>query len=744
MAARREDSWDTASNREAQSGVANASDDNIAEKPDWLTIARTSFESSNAWSRSNLRRQWEANLRTFNNRHPQGSKYNSQEYKHLSKLFRPKTRATIRKAEAHLAQAFFGTSDMVNVTATDEDDQRQKAGADINKYLLNMRLDKKPIRWFTSMVGAYQDTKVIGICISKQFWHYEERVIKTEKRHVTDPETGEGIVDEAGNVVVEEIDTIEVLHDEPQTRLVAPENLCIDPAAHWQDPINTSPYVIERIPMYVQDVVDRMKVADPKTGQPAWIELSEDIIKSAIAQDYSPTRHAREDYREDSKDSEGKSRQHNIVWVHENVVRRGGEDWHFFTLGTSHLLSEAVPLQDKYLHRERPWVIGCSNLEAHRLFPSAMTELTEDLQQQANEIANQRIDNVRLAMNPRFFYKNNAGVDLAALRRSTPGGPVGMKHPGGTDPDVQMDRPPEVTKSAYAEQDRLNVDFDEIAGSFSTSSVQTNRQLNETVGGMEMLQGGASMLQDYDLRIFAETWVEPVLTQLVKLEQAYETDEAILAVAGKKAQLMQRFGTDEVTDEILQGQFNVRVNVGIGATDPKQRLDRFMVGATALQKLLGDSLAMDIDKQAVAAEVFGILGYRDGSRFFMWDDKNPRIAQMQKIIDELKKALEDKTMEFKAKAGMEMLKAKTTLARENMSNSTDILIEIMNQMANQVAAQEAQRSQEFNAATQSREAQANRQFETQKTAFSAAQALQVQEAKAAEARQSINGSGGGA
>jgi hypothetical protein len=32
-----------------------------------------------------------------------------------------------------------------------------------------------------------------------------------------------------------------------------------DPGANWMDPVNTSPYFIELIPMYVKDVQARMK-----------------------------------------------------------------------------------------------------------------------------------------------------------------------------------------------------------------------------------------------------------------------------------------------------------------------------------------------------------------------------------------------------------------------------------------------------------------------------------------------------
>jgi len=104
----------------------------------------------------------------------------------------------------------------------------------------------------------------------------------------------------------------------------------------------------------------------------------------------------------------------------------------------------------------------------------------------------------------------------------------------------------DVTSSAYAEQDRINVDLDELVGNFSGSSIQTNRQLNETVGGMKMLNQSASMITEYLLTTFRETWVEPVLTKLLKLEQYYESDEVILALAQKKARLMARFGISDV------------------------------------------------------------------------------------------------------------------------------------------------------------------------------------------------------
>ena len=84
----------------------------------------------------------------------------------------------------------------------------------------------------------------------------------------------------------------------------------------------------------------------------------------------------------------------------------------------------------------------------------------------------------------------------------------------------------------------LNVDFDELAGVFSPSSVQTNRQLNETVGGMQMLQGGTNATTEFDLRVWVETWAEPALRQMCALIKHYESDKTAIAIAGETAGLI--------------------------------------------------------------------------------------------------------------------------------------------------------------------------------------------------------------
>lgn len=680
--ANKESTWDTASNRQAETGVGLAQDPedpSVMDHDDWVRRHRAAYATAREWQDANLRNQWEQNLRTFNNRHPAGSKYRSDAYKQRSKLFRPKTRAAIRKAEANAARAFFASEDIVNLEANDPDDPMQLANAELLKNLLQQRLRAKPIQWFMTALGAYQDTKTVGVCCSKQYWDYEQRVPYIE---VVDDD-GRPVRDEEGNGIVEPYSDAKPITDEPAIRLIAPENLLIDPGSHWLDPINSSPYVIELIPMYVGDVKDRMNTIDPKTGSPQWMKRTDAEILRARTSNYSGTRQAREDYREDSKENRRNTLyDHDIVWVHETCYRIDGEDWHYFMLGEDQILSEPAPLSDYYLHNQRPWRMGVSIIEAHKLFPASVTQLSQDLQREANEVANQRIDNVRLAMNPRSFVRDGAGIDLKQLNRSTPGGPVTMRNPGGADPDIVVDRPPEVTASAYAEQDRINADFDEIAGLFSTGSVGTARNLNETVGGMELLEQGATEVNDLDLTVFTLTWVEPVLGDIVRLLQAYETDPVMLATAGKKAGLMVRYGISEITDELLSGGFLLNVNAGIGAPNPATRFQKFATLIKGIIELYGDDAPREINRAEVAKESFAIMGYRDGERFLVnSEDQDPAVQQLQQIIDKLGKMLEEGQREGELEMAKEHMKQQGALAKQGMADRTKLLQELMKMAA---------------------------------------------------------------
>jgi len=622
----------------------------------WLDLARAAFDSSSDWYDANLRKQWEKNLSLAQNKHPPGSKYFTEAYRHRSRLFRPKTRANVRANEAAAAGAFFSTDDVLRISPQNDNDDAQRASAEIMQELLDYRL-KKTIPWFQTLIGAYQDAQVMGIVVSKQYWEYEEQVkkYKIDAQHedgtiYLDPETGEPIQ--------QEVTETKVLLDRPCVELIPPENIRIDPAASWIDPVNTSPYVIRLIPMYLGDVLERMNVSDPKTGAPKWKKLSASQLLASAKDDRYESTHRRRTGRSDDYEDNHEVNEYSTIWIHENIVRKGGKDWVYWTAGTEFMLTDPKPIDEVYLHGKRPYVIGYSVIETHKPFPAGVVELTQDLQTAANDIQNQRFDNVQLVLNKRYRIKRGANVDINALMRNVPGGAVLMNDPNS---DVVIDSTPDVTTSSYAEQDRLNMDFDELAGAFSSSSVASNRQLNQTVGGMNMLSGSASQATEYLLRVFAETWVEPVLRQLVLLEQAYETDQTVLAIAAERAELYQKYGIDEATDQLLQNELTVSVSVGVGATNPQLQLEKFIAGLNSIAAI--PELVQTLDVREVSKEIFGKLGYKDGERFYMDEGKIAKMAegqgpnpdQMKMEIEAQKLQLENQRLQLDAQIQMQRL-----------------------------------------------------------------------------------------
>lgn len=563
-----------------------------------LELAQLAFKGSTDYFDANIRKRIEDDVRRFNSRFPSNSKYYSDAYRARSRVFRPKTRATIRKNEAVAAEAFFSTLDLVSVAPQDETNDYQAASSDVMKSLLQHRLTKD-IPWFMLCIGGYQDAQNVGVVISHQYWDYNPK-----KKH-----------------------------DRPQLDLVPIENFRFDPGAKWYDPINTSPYLIHQIPMYVKDIKARMK-----SGR--WIPMSDEKLLSAVST-YDSTRSERDGNRTDNAGQITAINDYTLVWVHRNVMEWEEQDYIFYTLGDQLLLSSPEPIDVEYAHGRRPYVCGCCVIETHKVYPNGPNALGAPVQDEINEVTNQRLDNVKFVLNKRFFVRRNKQVDLRSLTRNVPGSVTLLTDP---EQDVKVVETSDVTSSSYNEHDRLNLDYDDVAGSFSGSSVASNRKLNETVGGMNILTANSNQVQAYQLKTFVETWVEPVLRQLMLLEQYYETDDAVIALCAKKASLFQRFGIDAVTDEMLAQEMTLTVNVGMGATSPTDKVNTLALGMGTIRTVLADNLLerYGLQPQEFIKEILGALGHKDGGRFFDFSEEDPRIANLTQQIQELQAALDAK------------------------------------------------------------------------------------------------------
>jgi hypothetical protein len=388
------------------------------------------------------------------------------------------------------------------------------------------------------------------------------------------------------------------------------------------------------MPIYAMDVKARMASGE-------WKKIA---ITKSQASEMDSTRAARNKDREDPYDQSARAvDEYDIVWVQRHIHRKDGHDWEFYTLGEHALLSDPMPLEDSVFHGRRPYVMGVCIIETHKVIPAGVPQLGRGLADETNEIANQRIDNVKFALNKKWFAKRGVDVDLAGLVRNVPGGVVMMNDPIN---DVREITWPDVTGSAYQEQQSINLDMDELLGNFNPAALMVSGAGNAPARNMNMLNQSTGTLVEYLIRTYVETFIQPILRQLILLEQHYETDEVVLGLCAKKAQLYQRFGVDEITDNLLNQEITLSVNVGMGATDPTQKLQKFLTAFTAYSNAL-QKPAPGVNMVEVGKEIFGHLGYSDGSRFFTVEDpqviaQQQQIQQLQGTIQQLQTKLNEK------------------------------------------------------------------------------------------------------
>lgn len=584
----------------------------------WREIATRAYESSSTWFDSSVRKQMERAYAHFQNRHAPGSKYFHDQYRLRSQVFRPKTRAMVRRGEAAVAVALFSTQDVINCSPWNDDDVDQRDAAEVAQALLQYRLEHS-IPWYLTAIGAAQDAYVHGRPVAMMSWRYTTR----KKKRYEAAETPDS---------VNEIEEEEVLEDRPWIDLLPVENVRFDPDCDWRDPINTSPYVIVKLPMKAQDV--KMMAERANAESPDWyLPLDDAMFWTANREAMDSIRQARHAGQVDpSQKSEG-TPDYETVWVYRCFMRRGDVDYMFDMMGRNRLISIPRPVEQVYPHldwNQRPLVMGTATLEAHKAYVTSPANLVDETQVEINELANLKIDAIRHATLGRWLMRRGSNLDMDTLRYAAPNSVIVTENINN---DVRELRQQDVASSAFAEDDRLQTSFDEISGNFSLASVANNRSMNETVGGMNLLQADAAQVKEYEIRTFVETFIEPVLNQLYALEQAYETDEYLLE------QVCARTGLDlpRVLD-LLTMKIRVRVNVGFNSTSPERRIQRLSMGIQAVTSLTpNEPIAWDTGE--IIKEVFGSLGYKNGARFIAGNDKDPEKAALSAENQQLKQQL---------------------------------------------------------------------------------------------------------
>lgn len=637
-------------------GKARGNAEEAGATYDFLAEVQSAERQNEQFLAAVQRQSWSQTLRAYRNQHLAGSKYTSAPYRNRSKIFRPKVRTAIRKNLAAAATALFSTSDVVQIKAEYDTNPVKQASAEVLSQMVNYRLDRTAatsgVPWFLTVIGANLDAQLCGVCISKQYW---ERVVTRETHIVTiEEEISDPIVNDEGYPVFnddgtpamseprietreEEETTEHVTHDRPMVMNIPPENVMLDPAAPWYSPAQLSPYLVVKFPMSINDA-EHMLATEDRNKTP-WLELTRAQLESC-ADDLSSKKVRIERSGGTDRYDAGSSRDNGkIVWFYECFFRIDGTDYTFWTAGNRFYASRVRTTREAYPEQmgERPYTYGYGQIESHNIAPMSAADSIMPLQIEANDVANLSLDAMKQSVSPIAVVRQGTVFDWKALQhRGAADTTVTVKNVD----DLRFETTPPPNAAAQQAMNNLNVDMDELTGSFAGSSVQANRQLNETVGGMRLLSGSANSITEYDLRVWVETWTEPTLRQVVRCIQYYEDDERIFAIAGERAKMFERYGVDQITTQDLESEVSVRIDVGIGTSDPMQKLQKLgmAMGAVAQAAPFFDK-KYKLNGEQFIKEVMGAAGYNDGMRFFVPEESGGQMSPEQ-IEAEIKAMIE--------------------------------------------------------------------------------------------------------
>jgi hypothetical protein len=140
----------------------------------------------------------------------------------------------------------------------------------------------------------------------------------------------------------------------------------------------------------------------------------------------------------------------------------------------------------------------------------------------------------------------------------------------------------------------------------------------------------------------------------VQLVRYYESDENIIRLCAQKAKLFPRYGPEQLSQMIETYDADVKVNVGMGASDPAQRLQKFLVAINMAMRILALPTP-GLNKKEAIKEIFSMSGYRDGARFID-EQVDPQVAMLMQQLQQMKQALEGKQMELQFQGQLEQAK----------------------------------------------------------------------------------------
>lgn len=542
--------------------------------PEDLVVRGRSIFSRSKNARDVIERRWARSNDLYDSIFPNDKKKMSDVLLGQWKLFIPKTYNTTQRIHVDVMDTFcFDNEEYVEITQRPDIDDKKRL---IIKAVCNHRLNGHPVNYYQEIFEATQDGLKNKVGILKIF--PKLRIKNTEKKTQKQDENGE---------VVEIVEPdVEVTAFEPRIDCVPPEDLYIDPRFSWKD--------YWKYPMVHKFTRTRQQFKEMGYKN---VDEAQALNDASLGDEVKTQRNLTygSPFFNPSQDKNKDVLVAYEFWDFYDINNDGYEESVTYTMLGSTLEPHTMALEMRentlpYKFSEfecvrPPFVIGQPFPEAHKGYGKDLPEFTEPLQMETIALRNQDREATALSIRKPLLVNKDAGIDMQALVNRKLGGIVVGEETG---PDAVREIQTSAPMINTAPISRA-IDNDYYEATSITPGQLGLSNEDKTATGVASDQDNANKKIAGIIRNYKYTLVLPTMQYLLRLEQAYETDEYIRNVTG------QTLGWNLPNDgtpawSIIQGDFELNPDATLNKQTQVNRylllLDRMNQANLSMTQLL--------------------------------------------------------------------------------------------------------------------------------------------------------------
>jgi hypothetical protein len=264
-----------------------------------------------------------------------------------------------------------------------------------------------------------------------------------------------------------------------------------------------------------------------------------------------------------------------------------------------------------------PFCSICPIPMPHKFFGHSLADRTMDLQLIKSTITRQILDNLYLSNAARVTAVEGQ-VNLDDLLSVAPNSVVRVKSPNAVNPLTV----PVVASQAFPMLDYMDRIQEKRTGITNASQgLDPNVLQNTTATAIAMMQNGGAAKIELIARLFAETGIKDLFTNILHLVCKYQDKERIIRLRGKFVAIDPREWSNE---------YDVSINVGLGTGNKEQQMSMIAMVLQKQEQLLerlgvANPLVSPSQYRNTLGRFIESAGFKDSSEFF--NEITPEIEQ---------------------------------------------------------------------------------------------------------------------